>query len=91
MKTEEIIDKLFKHLDNWRHLPAYQLERRADIFFGIYLQEILKKKFNEDIDFIVPEFPVRLGNVYKDKPVKNLTYHLKLTMLLFLKRQIRFI
>jgi hypothetical protein len=71
MKTEEIIDRLFNHLDTWRHLPAYQLERRADIFFGIYLPEILKKKFNENIDFIVPEFPVRLGNVYKDKLLKN--------------------
>ncbi len=71
MKTEEIIDKLFNHLDTWRNLPAYQLERRADIFFGIYLIDILKKKFNQDIEFVVPEFPVRLGNVYKDKPLTN--------------------
>jgi hypothetical protein len=24
---------LFDRLDAWRHVPAYQLERRADIFF----------------------------------------------------------
>ena len=71
MTTEQLIDRIFDQLDDWRHLPAYQLERRADIFFAIYLQVIIKKKFSEDIDFIVPEFPVRIGNIYRTKHLTN--------------------
>jgi hypothetical protein len=29
------INDIFDNLDDWRHLPAYQLERRADISFSI--------------------------------------------------------
>ena len=36
------IERVFKLLDNWRHLPDYQLERRADIFFALFLPEVLK-------------------------------------------------
>jgi len=53
MTTEKFIDKLFNQLDDWRHLPAYQLERRADIFFAIYLIDIFKSKFNQDIEYDV--------------------------------------
>ena len=59
------ISKLFDLLDDWRHLPAYQLERRADIFFAIYLEEIIRKKTGTKIDFIIPEFPVRVGEISK--------------------------
>ena len=42
-------------------MPKYQLERRADIFFAIYLEEILKRclEGNPEIDLIIPEFPIR--------------------------------
>jgi len=30
-------DVVFRHLDRWRHFPNYQLERRADVFFSVYL------------------------------------------------------
>lgn len=49
------IDRLFNLLDEWRELPAYQLERRADIFFALHLEEILGAKIN----LIIPEFPVK--------------------------------
>lgn len=71
MTSQKLIDELFNKLDEWRQLPAYQLERRADIFFAIYLQEIIKKKFDEVIEFIIPEFPVRVGNLCKDKKLNN--------------------
>lgn len=64
MTTIQLIDKLFTRLDYWRNLPAYQLERRADIFFSLYLNDIIKSKYKHDIEFIIPEFPVRLGDVY---------------------------
>ena len=51
-------------MDEWRHLPSYQLERRADIFFSLYLRSILEAKFGEEIEGIIPEFPVRIGTIH---------------------------
>ena len=41
---EDKIEKIFKLLKKWNKYPKYQLERRLDIFFTIYLPEILKEK-----------------------------------------------
>lgn len=60
---ESKIDELFGKLDRWRHFPAYQLERRADIFFSLYLPEILKLRFGRVPKAIIPEFPVRKGTI----------------------------
>ncbi len=57
-----LINELFDLLDDWRHLPSYQLERRADIFFALYLKEILKKKYGKAIKLVIPEFPLRVGD-----------------------------
>lgn len=57
------INRLFDNMDTWRHLPAYQLERRADIFFSIYLPEVLAEKYGAEIGGIVPEFPVHIGTI----------------------------
>lgn len=69
------IDNLFDRMDVWRHLPNYQLERRADLFFSLYLPEVLEAKLGFPIaDQIVPEFPVRIGTIYphtKDRPVHS--------------------
>lgn len=59
------INDIFDNLDKWRNLPAYQLERRADIFFSIYLPEILFRKFGEKIDGVIPEFPIRVGTIHQ--------------------------
>ncbi len=61
-----MIDKIFSRLNDWRNLPAYQLERRADIFFAVYLEKIFKEYFPEDLEDIIPEFPVRIGTIYPD-------------------------
>lgn len=60
------INQLFDHMDAWRHLPAYQLERRADIFFSIYLPEMLAMNYGVDIEAIIPEFPVRIGSIFPE-------------------------
>ena len=57
------INFLFDRMDTWRHLPGYQLERRADIFFSLYLPVLLEKRFGYEVDHILPEFPVRKGTV----------------------------
>ena len=56
------VERAFELLDRWRHLPAYQLERRADIFFALYLPEVLGERFKTKINpRLVPEFPIRKG------------------------------
>ena len=59
-----LVDRLFDHLDDWRHLPNYQLERRADVFFSLYLAGVLAAKYCCAIQpIIVPEFPLRIGSI----------------------------
>ena len=60
----DLVQGLFDRLDDWRHLPSYQLERRADIFFSLYLVEALEEKFASAVHpIIVPEFPVHKGSI----------------------------
>ncbi len=60
---EDKIEKIFKLLSKWYKYPKYQLERRLDIFFSIYLPEILKERgIYIDIDDIFPEFPLKKEN-----------------------------
>lgn len=75
------IQKIFDLLDDWRNLPAYQLERRSDIFFAIYLNRIIKSRFGFDIDFIIPEFPVRIGQISEKHSIVNQSF--KIDFLLF--------
>ena len=54
------IERVFELLDKWRHLPTYQLERRADIFFALFLPEVLGVRFDMKINpLLVPEFPIK--------------------------------
>ena len=60
MSVPKDIRKVFDTLECWRHLPAYQLERRVDIFFAIYLPYVLKVCCNAKIkEYLVPEFPIK--------------------------------
>jgi hypothetical protein len=83
MTTELLIDEIFDRLDEWRNLPAYQLERRADIFFAIYLKDIIKSKFGQDVEYIVPEFPVRLGNICSTEKLNSPNLSFKIDYLAF--------
>ena len=57
-------------MDKWRNLPKYGLERRADIFFGVYLKTALEDKYNIKMNAeIIPEFPVRKATV--DPSIQN--------------------
>ena len=54
------IERVFDLLNRWRHLPAYQLERRADIFFALFLPEVLGRKCSVEVDSrLIPEFPIK--------------------------------
>lgn len=67
MSAREEILKIFCTLDRWRHLPAYQLERRVDLFFAMYLPHALEARCGVKIkERLVPEFPIK-------KEVNNLS------------------
>lgn len=58
--------ELFSRMDKWRHFPNYQLERRADIFFSLYLTEVIERKLGFSMcPDLAPEFPVRVGALQK--------------------------
>lgn len=65
------IDTLFNNMDTWRHYPAYQLERRADIFFSMYLGDVLTSRFDLQIGAVIPEFPVRIGTILPKNDTNN--------------------
>ena len=54
------IDMIFDRLDKLALFPGYQLERRVDIFFALYLDRIINRRFHENITSknIIPEFPL---------------------------------
>jgi hypothetical protein len=61
------LDTIFRHLDRWRHFPAYQLERRADIFFSIYLRGIIEEHTGVPLDDeIIPELPLKRDLIWPD-------------------------
>ncbi|UCD30405.1 MAG: hypothetical protein JSV03_08035 [Planctomycetota bacterium] len=67
-----LITELFDRMDLWRQLPNYQLERRADLFFSLYLPEALETKLGFPVrSELVPEFPVRIGTVCPNKPINK--------------------
>lgn len=56
------LNTLFDLLTDWRQLPAYQLERRADIFFALYLEDLLiycGYFAARDRLTVIPEFPAK--------------------------------
>ena len=60
------IYEVLRQLDEWRHLPDYQLERRVDIFFGMFLPKVIEERFDVCVDAVVPEFPLRKGTLEDD-------------------------
>lgn len=72
MTIEQRIEQLFSLLTEWRAFPNYQLERRVDIFFALYLKDILRHCYSgHEFDLIVPEFPLRVGTMYPDAPKRQ--------------------
>lgn len=60
---ETMVNRLFGLMDSWRHLPAYRLEPRADIFFALYLPALVTEKLGLDVRAVLPEFPLRKGTL----------------------------
>lgn len=65
--TDPTIETVFNTLDKWRHLPKYQLERRADIFFAMFLPDVLENHYGPEFDRnVIPEFPLRKETLWPD-------------------------
>ncbi len=66
--TDPTIETVFNTLDKWRHLPKYQLERRADIFFALFLTDVLENHCGTKFErLVIPEFPLRHGTLGTNK------------------------
>ncbi len=70
-------------LEEWRHLPAYQLERRVDVFFGLFLREIIEYRFHKPGGVVIPEFPLHKGNVLGEKDSKRKNESVKVDFAVF--------
>lgn len=59
-ESQTHLDTLLELLSRWRHLPSYQLERRADLLFSLYLPQVLGAELKLDMDpRLLPEFPLK--------------------------------
>ncbi len=66
------LDLVFHHLDGWRHFPNYQLERRADVFFSVYLKDVIEEFTGVALEReIVPEFPIKRDLIWPDLPTNK--------------------
>ena len=66
------LDTVFDHMDRWRHLPAYQLERRADLFFSAYLADVVAAHTGVAVSpILVPELPIRRDLIWPEQPSKK--------------------
>ena len=80
------INQVFDRLDKWRCLPDYQLERRADLFFSLYLPEVLEASLN--IPFrpeVIPEFPIKKVDSNRSDKVDYLAASADGTKLVFVE------
>jgi hypothetical protein len=66
-----VINNIFDTLDDWRFLPGYQLERRADIFFALHLKYLFDEIFGHHVTEILPEFPIRKGTIVPEIPINK--------------------
>ena len=81
-EENQLINDLFAKLDKWRLFPSYQLERRSDIFFAVYLPDIIKKVLKYEVTCIIPEFPIRIGGLNN----KELNRSFKIDYLVYCKK-----
>ena len=68
------VDDLLILLNDWRHFPAYQLERRVDLFVGLLLPRVISNLFAPASDLrVIPEFPLHKGKLGVSKQDDNRT------------------
>lgn len=82
----EKIRQVFDRLDKWRWLPDYQLERRADLYFSLYLPDVLEEVLDVAIrPVVVPEFPIKQAESSRSDKVDYLAATADGTRLIFVE------
>lgn len=72
MTTASRMEQLFGNLDRWRHLPAYQLERRADVFFSLWMRDVVQQHTGLELEeVLLPELPVKRDLIWPDHPTSK--------------------
>jgi len=65
LDVETDIAEVLKLLGGWRHLPAYRLESRADVFFALFMRQVVQHRVGVALrPTMVPEFPLRRGTLW---------------------------
>lgn len=67
MSSEQIFDRL----EDWIQLPNYRAEPRVDIYIALLLPELLRKRYNQPVQTIIPELPLRIGSLDKSSSHKS--------------------
>lgn len=68
MSSEQIFDLL----DDWKCLPNYRAESRVDIYIALLLPVLMRIRYNQRVQVIIPELPLRIGNL--DNSHSNKSY-----------------
>ena len=79
MDESTFLNKLFDILESNMQFPAYQAERRIDIFINHFLEDILEEALNKGetqkkitVKFVAPEFPLIKKNGHQSTNVDYL-------------------
>jgi len=59
--TDKFIE-LIHLLEKNKAFPYYAAERRADLFFAYFIEEMLSDFYKADVLFVAPEFPIKHAN-----------------------------
>jgi len=58
-REEMVFKAMIDLLRDNKRFPYYAAERRIDIFINIFLEQILTTYYDEKVNFIAPEFPLK--------------------------------
>jgi len=54
-----VFNAMLDLLDENKLMPYYAAERRIDLFINLFLEKILIAYYRENVNFVVPEFPLK--------------------------------
>ena len=59
---ESSMEAVVERLVQLRSIPKYQFERAVEPLLSLFIKEALQQRFNETMDFVVAEFPLKKNN-----------------------------
>lgn len=78
MKEITLLNSIFMNLDRWRNYPSYKLENRIDHFLSLYVPQLIQNDKQIDVvDFVIPEFPLKLSENNQSNKVDFIAFSVK--------------